>query len=89
MNRRAAQQLRLAWEGAAVPVVNGAALWAEDALLLPGARLREAAVLGRQFGQAAALWGTGRRVALVWIGPEAVSVERCWAVPAGPYTGSP
>ncbi|MFC3835440.1 MULTISPECIES: DUF3293 domain-containing protein [Deinococcus] len=87
VNRRAACQLRRAWTGEAVPVVNGAAPWAEEALLLPGARLRDAAALGRQFGQAAVLWGAGGRVAVVWLGP--VVVERCWAMPVGPYTGSP
>lgn len=67
-----------------VPALNGAGGWAEAALLVPGARLRQAASWGAGFGQAAVLWGVGARAALVWLeGGRVASVERRWAVRAG------
>lgn len=58
---------------------NGEGEWREEALLVPGARLRQAAAWGADFGQAAVLWGTGRRAALVWLdGQRIVGVERRW-----------
>lgn len=49
---------------------------------MPGAPLRLAADLGQRFGQAAILWGAGRRVALVWLSPhgpgEVARIERFW-----------
>lgn len=61
---------------------NGDGGWREDTLILRGVPLREAARLGRQFGQAAILWGVGRRAALVWLdGPpssEGLRIERLW-----------
>jgi hypothetical protein len=58
--------------------VNGAGEWAEPSVILSGARLQEAAVLGRHFGQAAVLFGVGRRAAVVWLWPEGMEVERWW-----------
>lgn len=65
------------------PALNGAGEWAEAALLVPGARLRQAADWGARFGQAAVVWGVGARAALVWLnGERVVGVERRWAVRA-------
>ncbi|MFC4637194.1 DUF3293 domain-containing protein [Deinococcus hohokamensis] len=63
------------------PAVNGHGEWAEPALLLLGLPLPEALRLGRAFGQAAVLFGTGLRVALVWLptGAEGDHGERPWA----------
>lgn len=59
---------------------NGSGEWREEALIMPGAQLREAAGWGGTFGQAAVLWGTGARVALVWLeGKRVCRVERFWA----------
>ncbi|MBB5374687.1 hypothetical protein HNQ07_000131 [Deinococcus metalli] len=87
-NIAAARELARAWAGPAGPVVNGEGEWAEDALLLPAARLRDAVALGRRFGQAAALFGVGSRAALVWLDRD-VGVTRAWAVRDDPYTGVP
>ncbi len=70
-----------------LPGWNGDGAWREEALILRGVSLREAARLGRQFGQAAVVWGVGRRAALVWLddaspGPS-LTVERWWATPGG------
>lgn len=62
--------------------VNGEGGWAEAALIVPDLRLRAALNLGRDFGQAAVLWGVGRRVALVWCQP--ARVERWWVVWSAP-----
>ncbi|CAM3693214.1 DUF3293 domain-containing protein [Deinococcus frigens] len=59
--------------------VNGKGVWAEPSVILPGLGLRQAAELGRRFGQAAVLFGVGRRVALVWLEAGGVWVERFWA----------
>lgn len=61
-----------------LPGVNGEGQWAEASVIVPGLRLREAAELGRRFGQAAVLFGVGRRVALVWLEANGVCVERYW-----------
>lgn len=58
--------------------VNGEGEWAELSVILPGFRLRRAAELGRTFGQAAVLYGVGRRVALVWLEGDGLRVERFW-----------
>ncbi|QLG10916.1 DUF3293 domain-containing protein [Deinococcus sp. D7000] len=58
--------------------VNGEGEWAEPSVLLPGFRLRQSAELGRTFGQAAVLYGVGRRVALVWLEVDGLRVERFW-----------
>lgn len=51
-------------------------------------RRRQAAAWGADFGQAAVLWGTGRRAALVWLNGEGVvGVERRWVRRVEP--GSP
>lgn len=64
-----------------LPALNGEAEWAEEALLVPGVRLRQAAAWGSTFGQRAVLWAVGARVALVWLRGERVTqVERFWAV---------
>ncbi|WP_019586869.1 DUF3293 domain-containing protein [Deinococcus apachensis] len=71
-----------------LPAHNGEGEWREEALLIPGARLRQAAAWGADFGQAAVLWGAGRRAALVWLNGEGVvGVERRWVRRVGP--GSP
>ncbi|MFC6748314.1 DUF3293 domain-containing protein [Deinococcus aquaticus] len=80
-----------AWAGApdrtVLEALNGEGEWREPSLVLRGPSLREAARLGLAFGQAAVLYGCGRRAALVWLPPgaESVPVERVWlrAVPAG------
>ncbi|WP_245872860.1 DUF3293 domain-containing protein [Deinococcus planocerae] len=61
-----------------LPALNGEGEWEEEALIVPGATLRQATDWGREFGQAAVLWGMGARVALVWLSP-GVPVERFWA----------
>lgn len=69
---------------APAPAVNGEGDWAEAALLIPGARLRQAAEWGLHFGQAAVLWGVGARAALVWLdGGRVTEVERRWVVGRG------
>lgn len=60
--------------------INGEGDWQEDALLLLDLSLLQAAQLGREFGQAAVLFGAGSRAALVWCGSDPVRVERFWAV---------
>ena len=61
--------------------MNGEGEWEEQALIVPGATLRQATGWGGEFGQAAVLWGLGARVALVWLGHRGrvVRVERLWA----------
>lgn len=56
--------------------VNGDDQWRETALILPGASLRDGLRLGREFGQAAVLYGVGRRVALVWLSTDRRKVDR-------------
>ena len=56
--------------------VNGEGEWAEPSLIVFGLSLRQALHLGRQFGQLAVVWGTGRRAALVWC--QAGYPERHW-----------
>ncbi len=58
--------------------VNGEGEWAEPSVILPGLTLRQAAELGRRFGQAAVLFGAGQRVALVWLESDRMRVERFW-----------
>lgn len=58
------------------PVVNGEGEWAEPAWLLRGLTLAATIRLGRQFQQAAVLWGQGQRVALVDLSP--LRVRRFW-----------
>ncbi|MFD1730691.1 DUF3293 domain-containing protein [Deinococcus malanensis] len=60
--------------------INGEGDWQEEALLLLELSLLQAVQLGREFGQAAVLFGAGGRAALVWCGPGSVRVERFWAV---------
>lgn len=60
--------------------INGEGDWQEDALLLLDLSLPQAVKLGREFGQAAVLFGAGGRAALVWCGLGPVRVERFWAV---------
>lgn len=96
-NEAAQHALRQRWPGAALHGVNGAGMWAEPALILLDAPLATAVRLGRDFAQAAILYGVGRRVALVWLDPGQVRIERYWAAPAGrpaasgavPPTGAP
>lgn len=69
---------------APTPAVNGEGDWAEAALLVYGARLRQAAAWGLHFGQAAVLWGVGARAALVWLdGGGVTGVERRWMAGRG------
>lgn len=56
--------------------MNGEGEWAEPSLIVFGLSLRQALHLGRQFGQLAVVWGTGRRAALVWC--QAGNPERHW-----------
>lgn len=62
-------------------VVNGDGVWAEPAALLLGTPLSVLTRLGRQVGQAAVLFGVGRRAALVWLEAGGVVIERFWAQP--------
>lgn len=57
---------------------NGEGGWAEPSVILPGLSLRAAAALGWRFGQAAVVFGVGRRAALVWLEAGGVRVERFW-----------
>lgn len=64
--------------------VNGDGDWLEPALILTGISLRDVAALGEAFGQAAVLWGSGARAALVWLpvsGVGGVRAERWWLHP--------
>ncbi|NTX99552.1 DUF3293 domain-containing protein [Deinococcus sp. JMULE3] len=58
-----------------LPGWNGDGEWREDTLILRGVPLREAARLGRRFGQAAVVWGVGRRAALVWLDDRTAPTE--------------
>jgi len=98
-NAEAQGRLRAALVGwPLVEGVNGEGQWAEPSLIVPGLGLRQAARLGQHFGQAAVLWGVGRRAALVWgLGSELGSamsdgavlhLERLWLV-AERLSGSP
>ncbi|GGM15669.1 hypothetical protein GCM10010841_25070 [Deinococcus aerophilus] len=58
--------------------INGDGGWAEPSVILSRVSLREAAALGRHFGQAAVLFGVGRRAALVWLWPGRMVIERRW-----------
>ncbi|WP_104990018.1 DUF3293 domain-containing protein [Deinococcus sp. NW-56] len=84
VNERAQVDLLALVQGsgfAPAPAVNGEGDWAEAALLVHGARLRQAAEWGLHFGQAAVLWGVGARAALVWLeGGKVTGVERLWVV---------
>ncbi|MFB9992563.1 DUF3293 domain-containing protein [Deinococcus oregonensis] len=61
-----------------VPILalNGNGQWRETALILPGASLRDGIRLGREFAQAAVLYGIGRRGALVWLSIDRRKVDR-------------
>ncbi len=84
--------------------VNGEGEWAEASLLVRGLPLGQARDLGNLFAQAAVLWGSGQRAALVWCGPhggsdqlgssvqaERFRIERVWvcAADASPQPGPP
>ena len=62
--------------------VNGEGEWAEASVLARAITLRQALELGRRHGQAAVLWGSGQRAALVWCGPgppgPPARAERFW-----------
>ncbi|GGR81421.1 DUF3293 domain-containing protein [Deinococcus sedimenti] len=76
-DERQAALARLVWAWSPLPGWNGEGPWREETLILRDVPLREAARLGRRFGQAAVVWGVGGRAALVWLdGP--VRPERCW-----------
>lgn len=77
-NGRAQQALRQRWFGAVLDGVNGDGSWAEASLILLDVPLAVAIDLGRDFAQAAILSGSGRRVALVWLGAREVRIERYW-----------
>lgn len=93
-NARAGAEL-LAWVRASglvpLPAHNGEGAWHEEALIVPGARLRQAALWGGTFGQAAVLWGTGARVALVWLdgAGKVERVERFWTGKVVKLTADP
>ncbi|WP_235910280.1 DUF3293 domain-containing protein [Deinococcus kurensis] len=78
LNRaRQAQLTAEAQSWAPLPGWNGEGAWREDTVILRGVPLPEAVRLGRRFGQAAVVWGVGRRAALVWLdGP--VLTQRRW-----------
>ncbi|MGI8748872.1 MAG: DUF3293 domain-containing protein [Deinococcus sp.] len=76
-NRAAQLELRAALSGYAVrDGRSGEGVWAEEALIVSGLSLGRARARGWDFGQAAVLWGSGRRVALVWCGSGLC--ERFW-----------
>ncbi|TSA88185.1 DUF3293 domain-containing protein [Deinococcus detaillensis] len=84
-NAEAQSRLRAAlaaWP--ALEGVNGEGNWAEPSLIVPALNLRRALEIGQDFGQAALIWGVGRRAALVWCAPD-VRVERFWMAAAGAY----
>lgn len=91
-NRAAQARLRVAaarWSGK--DGVNGDGDWQEPTLILTGISLRDVAALGEAFGQAAVLWGSGARAALVWLpasGVGGVRAERWWLRPAGKGAGA-
>lgn len=91
-NRAAQARLRVAasrWPGHGG--VNGDGDWQEPTLILTGISLRDVAALGEAFGQAAVLWGSGARAALVWLpasGVGSVRAERWWLRPAGKGAGA-
>lgn len=91
-NRAAQARLRVAasrWPGHGG--VNGDGDWQEPTLILTGISLRDVAALGEAFGQAAVLWGSGARAALVWLpasGVGGVRAERWWLRPAGKGAGA-
>ncbi|WP_243398124.1 DUF3293 domain-containing protein [Deinococcus koreensis] len=82
-NETAQRTLSQRWKGAALDGLNGEGAWAEPALILLDAPLTEALRLGREFDQAAILYGVGRRVALVWLNRGRTRIERYWAAPVG------
>lgn len=58
---------------------NGAGAWREPTFILQGVRPAELARLGHDFGQAAALYGSGARAALLWLsGGHVTRVQRRW-----------
>ncbi|MFC4452970.1 DUF3293 domain-containing protein [Deinococcus sonorensis] len=66
-----------------LPGHNGEGEWLEPTVIVPGLPLWRAVQLGRQFRQAAVLWGMGRRAALVWCRQNGeplmpVELERLW-----------
>ncbi len=71
--------------------VNGEGEWADASVLVRAITLRQALELGRRHGQAAVLWGSGQRAALVWCGPPGgpgqpgtpPQMERFWVCPGG------
>ena len=91
-NRAAQARLRVAaarWSGQ--DGVNGDGDWQEPTLILTGISLRDVAALGEAFGQAAVLWGSGARAALVWLpasGVGGMRAERWWLRPAGKGAGA-
>ena len=89
--RRLADRLSARFPGLVCQeAVNGEGEWAEASLLVRGLTLGQARDFGNQFAQAAVLWGSGQRAALVWCGPEDSSdqtgfssrVERFWVCAA-------
>ena len=56
--------------------VNGEGEWAEAACLVRDLPLGGALELARAFGQAALLWGVGRRAALIGVAP--LQLRRAW-----------
>lgn len=87
-NSHAQQALRQRCPGAVLDGVNGEGSWAEASLILLDVPLSVAIDLGRNFGQAAVLSGSGRRVALVWLDAQQVRMERYW-VTSSPAPGRP
>ncbi|WP_189642301.1 DUF3293 domain-containing protein [Deinococcus piscis] len=60
---------------------NGEGEWQEPTFILQDIGPGELARLGRDFGQAAVLCGSGTRAALLWLdGGRAVQAERRWLV---------
>ena len=72
-NERQQRQLELDLSGFDCQrAVNGEGEWAEASVLARAITLRQALDLGRRHGQAAVLWGSGQRAALVWCRPPSV-----------------
>lgn len=61
--------------------IGGEGEWTEPGCLVRNLTLRQTLDLGQQFDQNAVLWGSGNRVALVWVTP--LLITRHWFAAQG------